>query len=192
MRPPPKPKPPSSNQLWLTGCVGAIVGTMLSACGLGLLGLFAAFGSAKPLSLPPPDPAQPEMIITVQEAFFGQMLAQALPFGQASKLSLDVQPGNRLVFAGRIKTVIFGQAIESDISAVITLNARDGKLVIEIQDVNVSGFGLGGIGDSLLQDVSSRISGMIDDQVKAGLGEGAYIMSVTTDDHQLILQARWP
>lgn len=189
MQSPPRPlnRPSLSNQLWLVGCIGALVGLALGMCGFGLVALAAMWGGVSLQTIAPPDSTQPDITITVQEEFFAQMLTQSLPAGLGQDLKLDVQPDNRLVLSGRWKTTFFGQAPEGDVSVPITLTAAGGQLVVEIQYDNVSGFTLGGIGETL----SERISAIINEQVKAGLGQNAYIMSVVTDDKQLVIRARW-
>ena len=174
----------------MIGCAGALVGLVLASCGLGLAVLLSAFGA--PLPAPaPPDPARPDITITVQETYFVQMLAQSLPAGWADDLEIDVQPGNRLALSGRLKVTAFGQTLEGDLSAIIILDAADGQLVVRIGEINVSGFALSGAGETFINQLSAQVSTAINEQVKAGLGENAYIMSVATDDQQLILRARW-
>ncbi len=183
-------QPASPVQLGALGCAGALLGMLLATCGLSMLIVWMAMGTS---SLPPPtsDPSQPDIVITVQEAYFTQLLAQSMPAGWVEDLRFDMQPGNRLVLSGRIKTTFFGQTLEGDLSATVLLDARDGNLVIEIKDVNVSGFALSGIGATFIHDLSERISQIINEQIKAGLGPGAFIMSVVTDDQQLVIRARW-
>jgi hypothetical protein len=173
------------------GCAGALLGVILGTCGLSIVGLITAFGSAPSLQAVTPDPSQPDITITVQEDYFTQMMKSSLPAGWGDNLKLDVQPGNRLALSGKMTATFFGQTLEGDVSATITLDAQDGRLIVQIKDVNVSGFAVSGIGEQFMNDLSNSISQMIDDQVKAGLGQNAYIMSVATDDKQLIIRARW-
>lgn len=191
MQSPPRPlnRPSPSNQLWLVGCIGALVGMVVGTCGFGLVALVAMWGQVSLQTIAPSDSTQPDITITVQEEFFTQMMAQSLPFGWGKDLKLDVQPGNRLVLTGRLKTTFLGQTLETDVSALITLNAQNGQLVVNVQEVNVSGFAVGGMGETF--DLSKRLSAIINEQVKAGLGPNAYIMSIVTDDRQLVIRARW-
>lgn len=193
MQSPPRPlnRPSRSDRLWLVGCIGALVGMVVGMCGFGLVALVAMWGQVSLQTIAPPDSTQPDITITVQEEFFTQMMAQSLPFGWGKDLKLDVQPGNRLVLSGRLKTTFLGQTLEADVSALITLNAQNGQLVVNVQEVNVSGFAVGGIGETFINDLSERISAIINEQVKAGLGQNAYIMSIATDDRQLVIRARW-
>lgn len=191
MRPPPRvqAQPPPS-QLLTLGCAGAILGAILATCGLSLAGLLMAFATpAAPAAPPVADPAQADITITIQEAYFTHMLTGALPADWANDLKFDVQPGNRLVLTGRLKADLFGQTLEGDVSAAIRLNATGGNLTIQIEDVNVSGLSLGA--EEFTNQLSDNINQIINDQVRAGLGPTAYILSVTTDDKQLVIRARW-
>ncbi len=168
-----------------------MLGIMLAACGLGAVGLMTAFTA--PLAAPaPPDPLQADVTITIQEAYFAHMLAQSssAPWGNA--FTLDIQPGNRLALAGRVSATIVGQTLEGDVSAVITLSADDGQLRAVIEQVNVSGLAISGMAETFVNELSERISLMINDQIQLGLGQGATILSVATDEKQLVIRARWP
>jgi hypothetical protein len=196
MRPPSKSLPPSypaSGQLLRTGCLGAALGLLLA---VGLL-VFTILWTGYIGFLPPPvaDPSEPDITIAVQEAYLNQVAAQslpALPSGLATQVQIDLQPGNRLAFKSRLQSTLLGQNIGGDVSGTAVLEARDGELAISFRDISLFGFSLPAIGQTLVNELSARLSQLINDQVEAGLGQSTYIMSLTTDDRQMVIRARLP
>jgi hypothetical protein len=162
---------------------------LLGACGLGAILLGGATGQALP---PPPEAAADEadISIAVYEQYFGDMLAQSLPEEWATDLHIDVKPDNQIETRSRIKMSFFGQTIEGDMAATVTLRARDGKLVIEMEQVEVLGFDISGVSDALASKFLDDVNELVNQQVQDGLGEGARITSVTTDDTRLVIEAR--
>lgn len=180
---------PLPTQLVTLGCAGAIIGLIMALCGLSAVAVLGAFSGSVPNL--PTDSSKADITITIQEAYLVKMMGQSLPAGWVNDPQIDVQPGNNLVFKGGVQASLAGQKLTGDISAIITLNASNGRLVMGIKDVKVMGFALSGIGEKYLNDLSTTISQVIDKQMKAGLGSNAYILSVATDDRQLVIQARW-
>jgi hypothetical protein len=195
MRPSPSVSPApsvSSGDLLRTGYLGVILGAAIALVGLIFAGLWTAY--VGPLSPAKTDPAKADITITVQEAYLRQVVAQsvpALPSGLASETQLDLQPGNRLAFKSRLQTTLLTQNLGGDVSGVVILEARDGQLAMSFRDISIFGFSLPAVGQTLVNEFSARLSQAINDQVKTGLGQNAYIMSLTTDDRQMVIRARW-
>jgi hypothetical protein len=114
-----------------------------------------------------------------------------LPSGVATDVQLDLQPNNRLLFKSRLTSTLLGQNLGGDVSGTVILEAKDGQLVISFRDLNLLGFTLPAVGQTLVNEFAARLSQVINDQVRAGLGQNAYIMSLTTDDRQMVIRARW-
>jgi hypothetical protein len=130
----------------------------------------------------------------VQEAYLQQMAGQslpALPSGLATEVQLDLQPDNRLVFKSRLQSTLLGRNLGGDVSGTVILEAKDGQLAISFRDLSLFGFSLPAVGQTLVNEFAARLSQVINDQVRAGLGQNAYIMSLTTDDRQMVIRARW-
>lgn len=186
------PRRANNERLWPAGCLGLILGIAISVCGLAALIALAASGGSLP-ALPAERPPE-DLAITVQEAYLQQALAQnlpALPSGLASDIMLDLQAGNRLLFSGKLGSSLPGLALKGDVSGVVHLDARDGKLVISFSDLKVLGFALPAIGNTLANELTAGLNQRIDEQLTAGLGSDARLVGVTTDERQMILQVRW-
>jgi len=185
------PRGPGSDSLWKSGCLGAALGFVLTVLGLLALGVWTAFvGPLTPLE---DDPGQADIIITVQEAFFAQQIASALPrlpSGVASDIALDLKPDNRLLLQGRLAAKLLGQTLGGDFSVTVLLQVENGGLAIRFEDMRVFGFTLAGLGETLLNEVAERAGGVIDDQIKAGIGSDSYILSLTTDEQRMVIRAR--
>jgi len=186
-------QPVSSGNLLRTGCLGLLLGIVVAAGGL----IFAILWTGYIGSLPPPvvDPAKADITITVQEAYLNQVVAQsipALPSGLATEIQLDLQPGNRLAFRGRLQSTLLGQNLGGDVSGTVLLEARDGQLAISFRDISLFGFSLPAVGQTLVSEFSARLSQIINDQVEAGMGQSTYIMSLDTNDQQMVIRARLP
>lgn len=187
------PQPVSTGQLARTGCLGAILGAVLALAALLSAGLWTAY--IGPLAPAKADPAAADITITVQEAYLRQVVAQSvptLPSGLATEVALDLQPGNRLLFKSRLQSTLLGQALGGDVAGVVTLQARDGRLEIGFRDINLFGFSVPAIGQTLVNEFVGLLNQTINDQVKSGLGQDAYIMTLTTDDQQMVIRARLP
>jgi hypothetical protein len=180
--------PPAS--LWRPGCLGAILGVVLAVA--GLLALIALTAAANPLPARAPNPSQADIVITVQEAYLAQAVAQALPplpSGLASDVRLDLKPNNRILFLGRLRSTLLPN-LEGNVSGVIYLGVTDGKLSVRFGDLSVLGFALPAIGNTLANDMVSSMDDLINDQMRAGLGQDIQITSLSSDEQQLVLQAR--
>jgi hypothetical protein len=170
----------------LLGCVGALIMSMLSCCALSGLAVSPAFGGSVP-SPPAADPTQPDITMKIREQFINRALIEALPDAVPVKGELDVQPGNRLVFNGEFTILV----VKVPVEMTLLLTFEGGQLRIEVESIEAAGYDLGetiGLDASSLTDA---LSGPMQEQIEAGLGPGAQIMDITTDDEHIIISARW-
>jgi len=162
-----------------------MLGIGVSVCGLAALIALAATGGSLPAE---------DLSITIQEAYLQQALAQnlpALPSGLASDITLDLQPGNVLLFSGKLGSTLPGISLKGDVSGVVRLDVRDGKLVVSFSDLKVLGFTLPAIGNTLANELTAGLNQQIDEQLAAGLGPDASVVGLSTDDRQMLLRVRW-
>ena len=140
--------------LWPAGCLGLMIGILAALCGLAaLIGLIVSGGSLP--ALPAERPAE-DIVITVQEAYLTQAIAQnmpALPSGLASDVALDLQPGNRIAFKGRLRSTLSAISLAGDVSGIVHLDVRDGALLLSFSDLKVLGFALPAIGNTLANEM---------------------------------------
>jgi len=188
----PHPATPNRSPI-LLGCVGAVVMSMLSCCALAGLAVVPALGSSMPplgSSMPPPpvpNPTRPDVTIIVAEPYLNRALTDSLPGTVQGKTTLDVQPGNRLVV-----TAMFDLAL-TEVQVVTTLHlaAEAGQIQIVVESIEAGGHDilrlLGTDSDALSQAMSAAIQ----EQVEAGLGKGAQVMGIVTNEERITVTARW-
>lgn len=170
----------------LLGCVGAMVMSILSCCALA--GLAAAPALSDSVPPPPvPDPTRPDVTIIVAEPYLNRALTDSLPGTVQGKATLDVQPGNRMVV-----TAVFDLALtELQVVTTLRLTAEAGQVQIVVENIEAGGHDilrlLGTDSDALSQAMSAAIQ----EQVEAGLGKGAQIMGIVTDEERITITARW-
>ena len=170
----------------LLGCVGAVVMGLLSCCVLGGLAAAPALTGSVPPP-PAPDPTQQDLTIIVAEEFLNRMLTDSLPGGGSGKATMDVQPNNRLVVTAKFDLLL----TELQVVTVVLLTAEAGQLQIAVESLEAGGedlLGLLGVDGS---ELTGAMSGVIQEQIVAGLGEGAQILELTTNEEQIIIMARW-
>lgn len=186
----PTGEPASRRSLLAFGCLGLVLGLLLTGCGLGAL--LAATATADPPPAAVADPETPDIVIAVHEAYFAEVMSQALPERWAGNVTMDVSPGNRVSVSGRVRSSLFGQTIEGDVTAVVVLTAQDGRLALAVEDLQAFGFSLAGIGQALGEQMMGEIGDLVDAKIKEGLGQGARLLDITTTDRHLILSAGLP
>jgi len=180
------------DRLWPLGCLGVGIGIVASLCGLAGLIVLTLSGGTLP-ALPNSHPSE-DIIITVQEAYLTQTVAQnlpALPSGLASDVELDLQPSNALVFTGRLRSTLPGIALQGDVSGVIHLAVRDGQLAVSFSDLKVLGFALPAIGNTLANEMMAGMNQTLNSQLREGLGQDFRLVDLITNDRQMILRGRW-
>jgi len=173
------------------GCLGAVVGSLLGVVLLAV-GAVLAMGSAPGEPFAQPATANADIRVIVQESYFNAMVAKAVPQSWQGNLEMDLQPGNRIAIGGRVTASIFGQDIEGDVSGTVGIAAQDGLIVLTLEDVEAFGFSLASLGQTFTADLWQDVSEIVNQQVRNGLGEGAQVLAVTTDDTTLTLEAALP
>lgn len=168
------------------GCVGALIMSIFSCCALAGLATSPAFGDSVPAS-PPTDATRHDITMLMREQFMNRALLEALPDSVPVTGEMDVQPGNRLVFNGEFTLLI------TKVQVVITLllTYEEEQVRIAIESIEAAGYDLTeltGMDGSALTDA---MSGPMQQQIEDGLGPGAQIMGISTDDEQIIITARW-
>jgi hypothetical protein len=160
--------------------------SLIACCGLSAAATWPAFDATVP---PPPgaEPDRPDVTMMIRESFMNRALVDAVPENIPITGQMDVQPGNRLVFEGDVKILV------AEVPVVISLRIGfDGDAVrVSIESMEAAGYDLT---DMIGMDASSlteSISRPLQEQIEAGLGPGAEILEITTDDDQLIIAARW-
>ena len=180
--------PPDSSPI-LIGCVGAIVMSILSCCALAGLAMAPALGDSIP---PPPvaDPSRPDVTIIVKESYLNRVLTGSLPTTVPGRVTLDVQPSNRLV-----ATAVFDLALTRlQVVTVLRLTAEAGRIQVVVLSIEAGGYDLMGLISLIGVDgnrLGQAMSGTIQEQVEAGLGEGAQILGIGTDEERITITARW-
>ncbi len=177
----------SEGALILTGCLVALVTGLLSSCALVAIAFAPAFSGAVPTSAGS-DPGQHDLTAIVKEAYLNRELTHSLPTSVPGTVTLDIQPGNRLV-----ATAVFDLALTKlRVVTTLRISAAGGTIQVTVLSVDVAGQELMGLanligvsGDTLGQSMS----GTIKDRVEQGLGEGAQILEVSTDETYLTIKA---
>jgi hypothetical protein len=170
----------------LSGCLGALVMSLVSGFLLLLLAFGPALGGTVPAP-PPDDPAQPHVTVIVGEPYINRVMAESLPGGDSTEARLDIQPDNRMVFTADVNLLL----VEVNVVVTLRLTADAGQLRLELVSVEAGGSDLMELIDMDASALTDAISDAIQDQVEAGLGEGAQIMDIRTDDQHLVIVARW-
>jgi len=177
---------PAERRPIILGCIGALVMSLVSCCALSAVAIGPAFGGSVP---PPPeaDPTRPDITMLIRESFMNRALIEALPETVPVKGEMDVQSGGRLVFAGEITILVAKVPVEM----TLRLGLEGGELVVEIEGIEAAGYDLTELTGMDISSLADAISGPLQDQIEAGLGPGAQIMGITSDDEQLIITGRW-
>jgi len=179
-------------RLWPAGCLGVGIGALVSLC--GLLALIALLVSGGKLPALPDQRAPEDIIITVQEAYLTDAVAQnmpALPSALATDVQLDLQPGGIIAFTSRLRSTLPGIGPEGSASGVIHLDVRDGDLIVSFSDMKVLGFSLPALTTTLANEMMAGMNQTINQQLRDGLGQDARLVGLSSDDRQLILRGRW-
>jgi len=172
--------------VWM-GCLGAAIVGIVSSCGLLALILAPALGGSLP-GPAAPDPAAPDITIVVQEAYLDRMLTSALPASMGESADLDVRSDNRLVLTANIDLLL----AKLDVVITLTMFAEDGQLQLGIESIEAAGGDLMELFDINEDSLSDMMGESIQEQIEAGLGEGATIIGVRMDEERIIITARWP
>jgi hypothetical protein len=124
----------------------------------------------------------------IKEAYLNQEITNSLPTSVPGTVTLDVQPGNRLV-----ATAVFDLALTKlQVVTVLRVSAEGGRLQVTVLSVDVAGRELMSLANAIGVSGSTlgqSMSGTIQARVEEGLGEGARILEVSTDEMQLTIKA---
>ena len=170
----------------LLGCVGALLASIISCCALTGLAMAPALGGSVPPP-PAPDPARPDITILANEQFMNRMVTDALPEAIPAEAELDVQPGNRLVVRAKVDLLL----TEVDVEMSILLAVQDGRVQFTVERFEAGGQDLVELLGVDADELTQTMGEAMQKQIEAGLGPGAQLMSITTDDENLIITARW-
>lgn len=170
----------------LYGCLGALLTSMLTCCCLVSFGVMPIFSGSVP---PPPsmDLTRPDITIIVSETFIVRALGNALPPEMAGRATFDVQPGNRLVLQAKVNLLL----IELDLRAVFRLAVENGELHLALERLDAAGQEWTEIFGSNADTLMQQIGRLMQQQIETGLGSGAQLMAIETDEQRLIIKARW-
>ena len=171
----------------LAGCLGAALVAIVSSC--ALVGLLLAPALSGPLPPPPaPDPAAPDITIFIQEAYIDRMLTGALPASMRESADLDIRSDNRIVLTANIDLLL----AELDVTITLSLFTENGELKIGIESIEAGGANLMDLFDVDEESLSDMMGEAMQDQIEAGLGEGAQIVGVRLEEERIVITARWP
>ena len=168
------------------GCVAAFLASVVSCLVVGLLATGPAFRAAVPAA-PTDDPTKPDITMLMREEFMNKALLAALPASVPVEGVLDVQPGNRLVFDGQF-SMLFAK-----VPVVMTLGiTHDGERIrISLDSLEAAGYEILELTGLDARGLTDTIGEQMEQQILAGLGPGAEIMSIATDDEHLIIATRF-
>jgi hypothetical protein len=159
---------------------------VLSCCALVGLAVSPALGGSLPAP-PVSDPGQEDITIIVKEAYLNRVLTEALPGSVPGEATLDVRPRDRLVVTTTFDLLL--QEVEATVT--LRIGVASGELQLVLESVEAGGqdiLDLLGLDREALGQAMSRA---IQEQVEAGLGQGAQILGVTMDEERIIITARW-
>lgn len=182
------PRGPASDRrsLVVFGCLGALLMSIVSCCLLGGLSVLPVFSGSVPAP-PQADPARPDITIIVLESFIQRSLADALPENAADRATFDIQPGNRLVFGATVDLLL----VDLDIRATLGLSVEGGQLRLRLISLDAGGQELTELFGGNLASLTDEMSRLMQEQIETGLGPGARLLAIETDEQRLIIKARW-
>jgi hypothetical protein len=166
------------------GCLGAALTGLLSLCVLvGVAG--GAFTGETVPSPPVANPTQPDITVVVEEAYIRRALTEALP--ASGEASLDIQPDNRLVVTARFDLML----VDLDVIARLRLLVESGELDVVVESIEAGGQDILGLIGMNGDELARTMGAALQQQIEAGLGEGAQLLDLVTDDDHITFTARW-
>ena len=173
------------------GCGGCGCGMLLAALALAVLVMVTA-STGVALPVVKPDPARPDIVITVQDAFIKQAIVRSVPGDALKDVTVKLQAGGVIAIQGRVEGTLLGQTLSAPFSLAMRLAAQNGRLRVDVSEAQVAGNqAVSAALQGTFEGLGGQASQMINKELIAGLGGDAYIMDVTTDDRQMIVRARW-
>jgi len=173
------------------GCGGCGCGVLLAALALAVL-VMATASTSVALPAVKPDPARPDIVITVQDAFIKQTIVRSVPGDALKDVTVKLQTGGVIAIQGRVEGALLGQTLSAPFSLAMRLAAQNGRLRVDVSEVQVAGNqAVSAALQGAFEGLGDQASQMINKELAAGLGSDAYIMDVTTDDRRMIVRAKW-
>lgn len=170
----------------LLGCLGTTTMALLSC--FALVGLAASPALVASLPSPPvSDPGQEDITIIVKETYLNRVLTEALPGSVPGEATLDVQPRDLLVVTTTFDLLL----AQLEVTITLRMGVESGALQLALESVEAGGqdiLDLLGVDQEALGQALSRA---IQEQVEAGLGQGAQVLGVTMDEEHIIITVRW-
>jgi len=169
----------------LTGCLAALIVSLLSCALLTGLAVSPAFTTPVP---PPPvsNPADRDLTVVVKEAYLQRTLIETLPAAVSEGASLEVRDDNRLVISTAFDLLIH----RLEIVITIHMRAQNGELNVRIEAIEAQGYDIIDLLGVDREALGRRIDQAIQGQMEAGLGEDARILDLTMRDRQVVITAR--
>jgi hypothetical protein len=167
----------------------------IAACGIGL--------TAAPTSTPPPQVAAPTFVsgtaapkptinpqmteVTIQETLLNAQIGAGVPEGgQISNPRVDLHPDNLADLTANVNTGL----IVLQPQVTIKLSAQDGRIVIDVLNIDVGGLG---VPTALIEPQIVEIKRNAEDQLNRQFAElerttGNKLQSITSTENELILR----
>jgi hypothetical protein len=161
----------------------------LSCLALTVLALVPAFTEAIP-SPPVPDLTRPDITVVVAESYLNRVATDALPTAVPGQAALDVRPDNRLVVTAAFDL----ELVELQVVIALRLAVEGGVLQVTVDSIEAAGHDVIDLADLIGIDstaLGTKLGVTIQEQIEAGLGAGAQLLGITTDDEQITITARW-
>ena len=168
------------------GLLAAVIMAAVSCCLLGALAALPALTTEVPPP-PAPEPGKPDLTVIVLESFMNRMLTQALPDTLSGVAELDVQPGNRLVVTTKVDLLL----AKLDIVITLAFGVEGGQARFTLESLEAGGQDFTELFDINIDALTDQISEALQQQIVAGLGADAELLSIVTTEDQLIIEARW-
>lgn len=170
----------------------ALVGAGAGAVATGILQLPTATPQTNFQAAPPLQPltaqptAVPDMTITLSERFLNKRIGSALPTGgQVSNVQLDLQAGETALVSATLRTGF----LNVNLRATMKLAAQNGRIVIDIGQVDAGGFG---VPSSLIEPQVAELKRTAETELNKQFAEmektqGVKLRTLTTTDNSLTL-----
>jgi hypothetical protein len=177
---------PARSSPWPYAAVMLLLSASLSCCLVMVLATAPASGRSVPPP-GPPDSSRHDITILVEEAYLSDMVGESLPAIIDGEAALDVQPEGLVVVTIDFQVLI----IRLQVVVISRISVEDGRIRVDVESIETGGhdlLDLIGMDDFTLgEDITGAIQNVLEDE----LGEGARLMTISTDEARVILTARW-
>ncbi len=127
-----------------------------------------------------------DMTVTLSERFLNKMVAEGMPKGgDVSNAQIDLHQGNRADVTAAVKTGF----VTLTPKAAVTFAVQNGRIVIEVQRVDVGGFG---VPNSLIEPQIAQLKQTAERELNQKLAElekttGLTLQSLSTTENSMTL-----